>query len=200
MYGQWFCLDSSLSSRIYISGSVQGTTCLYCPNSYPANAIGPVSFHWKPVTSSPQHGHSLSQPDSTTATHRTLWVWAHPSIYQQLLDELVTAFSLNKVAPCDQPEIPHSNNPIFRKYPRLPIEQHQSTSVTLRVLKHALCRFKLRGPLSHVIASDALKSADVVADDAAVDTNGMITRSMFIYFNRISMILTMNIQVLLGPV
>ncbi|KAG7246976.1 hypothetical protein CRUP_002078, partial [Coryphaenoides rupestris] len=69
-----------------LSGRRQGSTTVYRAGRYPAQPLGPVSFLWRPRT-----------PGSS---HRQLWIWAHPTLKQDLLPELQTACR------CSEPVIP----------------------------------------------------------------------------------------------
>ncbi|XP_058504584.1 ribonucleases P/MRP protein subunit POP1 [Solea solea] len=64
----------TFAAALCLSGQRQGSVVVYRAGQYPSQVLGPVTFIWKPCT----HG----------STHRQLWIWAHPSIKQDLLPEL----------------------------------------------------------------------------------------------------------------
>ncbi|XP_060756098.1 ribonucleases P/MRP protein subunit POP1 isoform X2 [Neoarius graeffei] len=57
-----------------LSGQKEGSVVVYKADQYPHQPLGPVSFLWRPC--------------STTSPHRQLWIWVHPSLKQDLLPEL----------------------------------------------------------------------------------------------------------------
>ncbi|KAI5620875.1 ribonucleases P/MRP protein subunit POP1 [Silurus asotus] len=57
-----------------VSGQKEGSVMLYKANQYPYQPLGPVQFLWRPC--------------STASPHRQLWIWAHPTLKQDLLQEL----------------------------------------------------------------------------------------------------------------
>ncbi|XP_026351451.2 ribonucleases P/MRP protein subunit POP1 [Ursus arctos] len=60
-----------------LSGKRQGSVMLYRANRYPQEMLGPVTFIWK---SEGTPGH--------TSESRQLWIWLHPSLKQDVLEEL----------------------------------------------------------------------------------------------------------------
>ncbi|XP_040900792.1 ribonucleases P/MRP protein subunit POP1 [Toxotes jaculatrix] len=57
-----------------LSGRRQGSVVVFRAGCYPSQPLGPVTFLWRPRTQG--------------STHRQLWIWAHPTIKQDLLPEL----------------------------------------------------------------------------------------------------------------
>ncbi|XP_074510658.1 ribonucleases P/MRP protein subunit POP1 [Sebastes fasciatus] len=66
----------TFAAALSLSGQRQGSVVVYRAGQYPSQPVGPVTFLWRPRT----HG----------STHRQLWIWAHPTIKQELLPELQT--------------------------------------------------------------------------------------------------------------
>ncbi|XP_062255136.1 ribonucleases P/MRP protein subunit POP1 [Platichthys flesus] len=64
----------TFAAALCISGRRQGSVVVYRAGLYPSQPLGPVTFLWRPRTQG--------------STHRQLWIWAHPSIKQDLLSEL----------------------------------------------------------------------------------------------------------------
>lgn len=76
----------TFASAACLSGRRQGSVVLYRAGQYPSDALGPVTFLWRPRTQ--------------TSTRRQLWVWAHPTLKPDLLEEL------QKVCGCSEPVVP----------------------------------------------------------------------------------------------
>ncbi|XP_043457390.1 ribonucleases P/MRP protein subunit POP1 [Prionailurus bengalensis] len=64
----------------YLSGKRQGSVILYRANKYPREMLGPVTFIWKPEWT-PGH----------TSESRQLWIWLHPTLKQDILEEIKAA-------------------------------------------------------------------------------------------------------------
>ncbi|KAK7885993.1 hypothetical protein WMY93_025614 [Mugilogobius chulae] len=76
----------SFAAAVCLSGRRQGSVVVYRAGQYPSQPLGPVTFLWRPRVQ------GLNQ--------RQLWIWAHPTLKQDLLDEL------QKVCDCSEPIIP----------------------------------------------------------------------------------------------
>ncbi|XP_077928315.1 ribonucleases P/MRP protein subunit POP1 isoform X4 [Halichoerus grypus] len=63
-----------------LSGKRQGSVLLYRANKYPREMLGPVTFIWK-CERTPGH----------TSESRQLWIWLHPTLKQDILEELKAA-------------------------------------------------------------------------------------------------------------
>lgn len=105
-------------------------------------------------------------------THRTLWLWAHPSYYQELLQELILLFTFvetNSVGASDElqesvtkMETCKGNNkaseqPSSCDMLKIPRYKSSHNTVNMALLKDTLNRFRLTGPLSHAVILDALQ-------------------------------------------
>ncbi|XP_036395476.1 ribonucleases P/MRP protein subunit POP1 [Megalops cyprinoides] len=64
----------TFATALCLSGRRQGSAVLYRADRYPTQPLGPVLFLWR--------------PRSEHSTHRQLWIWAHPTMKQDLLPEL----------------------------------------------------------------------------------------------------------------
>ncbi|XP_004640117.1 ribonucleases P/MRP protein subunit POP1 [Octodon degus] len=62
-----------------LSGKRQGSLMLYRANKYPREMLGPATFIWK----------SEGTPGSTSE-NRQLWIWLHPTLKQDILEEIKT--------------------------------------------------------------------------------------------------------------
>lgn len=66
----------TFNAALSLSGQRQGSVVVYRAGQYPMQPLGPVTFLWR--------------PRAQGSTHRQLWIWAHPTIKQDLLPELRT--------------------------------------------------------------------------------------------------------------
>ncbi|XP_042279648.1 ribonucleases P/MRP protein subunit POP1 [Thunnus maccoyii] len=64
----------TFAAALCLSGRRQGSVVVYRAGQYPSQPLGPVTFLWRPRTQG--------------STHRQLWIWAHPTLKQDLLPEL----------------------------------------------------------------------------------------------------------------
>nr|KAF6426726.1 POP1-like protein, ribonuclease P/MRP subunit [Molossus molossus] len=60
-----------------LSGKRQGSLMLYRANKYPQDMLGPVTFIWKP-----------ERTPGDTSESRQLWIWLHPALKQDILEEI----------------------------------------------------------------------------------------------------------------
>lgn len=120
-------LGLGICAKAYIDGQREGTIELFAIDSYPYGALGKFQFIWK----RPIQGE----------THRTLWLFAHPAVYDKLVNELCKLFELEKQND-DSKYQKHLNN---------------ATNVVLNEMKGHLNRFRLTGPLSHAVLMAAFK-------------------------------------------
>ncbi|GAA6098880.1 ribonucleases P/MRP protein subunit POP1 [Tachysurus ichikawai] len=76
-----------------VSGQKEGRVMLYKADQYPHQPLGPVHFLWRPCCN--------------TSPHRQLWIWAHPSLKQDVLPELqAVCQSFEAVAPAVVEAVP----------------------------------------------------------------------------------------------
>ncbi|KAM9310736.1 ribonucleases P/MRP protein subunit POP1 isoform 2-T2 [Pholidichthys leucotaenia] len=64
----------TFAAALCLSGCRQGSVVVYRGGQYPSQPLGPITFLWR--------------PRSQGSTHRQLWIWAHPTLKQDLLPEL----------------------------------------------------------------------------------------------------------------
>ncbi|XP_032373912.1 ribonucleases P/MRP protein subunit POP1 isoform X1 [Etheostoma spectabile] len=64
----------TFAAAVCLSGRRQGSVVVYRAGLYPSQPLGPVTFLWR--------------PRAQGSTQRQLWIWAHPSMKQDLLPEL----------------------------------------------------------------------------------------------------------------
>ncbi|KAM9852671.1 ribonucleases P/MRP protein subunit POP1 [Aulostomus maculatus] len=85
----------TFAAAVCLSGRRQGSVMVYRVGQYPLQPLGPVTFLWRPCA-----------PGST---HRQLWIWAHPTLKQDLLPELQRACQCcEAVVPPTLPVVMHT--------------------------------------------------------------------------------------------
>jgi len=109
----------SITSNRYIKGNKIGNTKIYKFKKYPFNTISPITFLWKSVQ------------NNELNNKRTLWLWVHPSSYQDVLNELDMSKSILKI-----------NN------------------VQIEQIKNEIIIFQLTGPRSHAILQEIINLCD----------------------------------------
>ncbi|XP_052256914.1 ribonucleases P/MRP protein subunit POP1-like isoform X2 [Dreissena polymorpha] len=108
--GQTFAAISCLQ------GTREGQTVLYHYDSYPWDAIGPVSFMWKPsepirekyaneATSEPRAAGDGSRP----ANQRQLWIWCHPACFDEVWSEILKCFQLVERGSLDKTSVENTH-------------------------------------------------------------------------------------------
>lgn len=81
----------TFGAKAFLDGTREGSVMLFHQNTFPYGAIGRVSFLWKP-------SEKLKSDDDTQLSEtRTLWIWVHPALYQELLDELILLFHFTAI-------------------------------------------------------------------------------------------------------
>lgn len=177
-------LELGICAKAYIGGQREGNIELFSIDSYPYGALGRFQFIWK--------------RSSENDTKRTLWLFAHPSVYPKLVDELCQLFEL---------ELQNDVNSKLKKY------RNEMTHVELHEMKNHLNRFRLTGPLSHAILKEAFKPKTVPAseertwftDYLANEQNSFVHETHSNHWNKLSgvkssaelppgMILALNIE------
>ena len=156
---------SFFSSPEVLNGSREGIAWLYHPGTYPFGAIGNVSFTWKP---------SSAEMDDHEVASRTLWVWSHPSFYDEVWEILKIILDLRPIEK-DNPATVSNHNKFkdvinekklsSKNIPQSKLSSFISskypTSLIVVPLRDTLNRFRLLGPLSQIILFDTLKKTDV---------------------------------------
>uniref|UniRef100_A0A182MKV6 Uncharacterized protein n=1 Tax=Anopheles culicifacies TaxID=139723 RepID=A0A182MKV6_9DIPT len=125
----------TLAAKAYAAGHRAGFVWLYEDGAYPYNCLGKVRFVWR------------SSGNSDSNEHRTLWMFAHPTFYRQLVEQLVKVFQLaNALRETNHTIADITRNPSDIRCPRY---ASKSSGVEVVELKDTLNRFYLTGPLSH---------------------------------------------------
>ncbi|XP_004580682.2 ribonucleases P/MRP protein subunit POP1 isoform X1 [Ochotona princeps] len=173
-----------------LSGKRQGSLLLYRANKYPRQVLGPATFIWK-----------SEMTPGDLATCRQLWIWLHPTLKQDILEEIKTVCQcvetirlavdvpnplLTPSQEKNQTELSKERNGKKRKRrddgemagpikkvagdgTRDPLQPRSWVSPTTGILVSDLTmemnRFRLIGPLSHAILTQALKVAAVHTEE-----------------------------------
>ncbi|XP_047453905.1 ribonucleases P/MRP protein subunit POP1 isoform X2 [Mugil cephalus] len=177
----------TFAAALCLSGCRQGSVTVYRAGRFPLEALGPVTFLWRPRTQG--------------STHRQLWIWAHPTLKQELLPELQTVCQcceavlppvVPEVTPAEanpsteaqlMPEIPPETKPtpgakrkrsckdtsgppakkILGDGTRLPTTpvtwKSTSTGILINDLTMEIIRYRLIGPQSHSVLAETLEAA-----------------------------------------
>uniref|UniRef100_U3J445 POP1 homolog, ribonuclease P/MRP subunit n=1 Tax=Anas platyrhynchos platyrhynchos TaxID=8840 RepID=U3J445_ANAPP len=180
-------VDTGLTFRVArcLSGRFQGSLNLYRADRYPEDALGPVTFIWKPRDGSEK---------------RQLWIWIHPALKQDILNELKEIFQ------CSEPEKVYIPEPattsaqeeeqmdvvlslgkkrkkedkegekavpvkkIIGDGTRDPLQSYswisQTTGVVISDRTMEILRYRLIGPLSHCVLTETLKAASLQTEMA----------------------------------
>ncbi|GAB6033483.1 Ribonucleases P/MRP protein subunit pop1 [Chamberlinius hualienensis] len=145
----------TLASVMSRSGNRECSCVIYHRDSYPYGAICNVTFFWRPNTS--QDGSSL-------------WMWSHPSSFDELLSELISTFAVERVISGEDPyseKLELLKKSEFQKlspkltpfYERTPL--YKNNDVTLTVLKDTLVRFRIIGRWATAILTQTLHPATI---------------------------------------
>ncbi|XP_070768153.1 ribonucleases P/MRP protein subunit POP1 [Enoplosus armatus] len=108
----------TFAAALCLSGRRQGSVVVYRAGQYPSQPLGPVTFLWRPRTQG--------------SDHRQLWIWAHPTIKQDLLLELQTVCQCSEaVRPPVAPVVtPAEVVPTLEPKPKPPEKTPQAKQIT----------------------------------------------------------------------
>lgn len=141
----------SIIAKSFLSGAREGSAELFEPDKYPMRSLGKVQFIWK----------------FDQSKMKTLWLFAHPNIYKELVEQLILLFSLQNafrepVSKSEEMELDVKDLKAITKnnsFVRCPRYQNIELNVELTELKDTMNRFRLTGPLSNAVITRALKIA-----------------------------------------
>lgn len=154
----------NFGSANVIGGRKEGFAWIFHPEKYPNGVVGKVSFLWKPVSGS----------DET----RNIWIWSHPSFYDEFWQILKSVFAFEekketitdeegppkkKLKFCDvilEQKLAPKNIPGDEKIPKF-VGKIRETAVHAFHLKDSLNRFRLVGPLSQSILNSTLQLSTI---------------------------------------
>lgn len=72
--------EITFAAKIFSQGTKEGTLMFFKRNGYPQYPIGNVNFMW----------------NTNQSNTSTIWIWAHPSFYMELLTEIIESFEFQK--------------------------------------------------------------------------------------------------------
>ena len=81
-----------------MTGARACDTHIYKRGSYPLGLIAPITVLWRPLPpvrkgQAATTSKGKEQPNEPAESQRTLWIWAHPSVFEEVYGELRTAAS-----------------------------------------------------------------------------------------------------------
>lgn len=140
----------TFASKVYLNGNYEGKLIAYEANKYSSSCIGPIRYLWKPLDI------------NETSANRIIWLWIHPSMYNQIETEFIKIFEIE----CEkiEPEIKKcklEQEAVDNSVQDIKNLSFKTDKVHIQCLKDKLVRFKLLGPLSTTILKNALKLEDL---------------------------------------
>ncbi|GFS53124.1 hypothetical protein TNIN_113402 [Trichonephila inaurata madagascariensis] len=154
--------EDVFASNMYLDGSKEGHCVIFHPKCHPFKAIGPVSFLWKPIYDIQTHEYLTEIPANTK---RKLWIWCHPSCYDELSQVFIDIFHLKEVdkSVTDDKLWTFACKLTFTKLARHFRKEKifASELVKMTLLKNSFTRHRLIGPMSQTILSRVLSLADI---------------------------------------
>ncbi|KAG1665116.1 Ribonucleases P/MRP protein subunit POP1 [Nymphon striatum] len=152
----------TFSSKMSIKGNREGSTVVYEIGNYPYGAISKVTFLWK------------TDGASSDKNFRTLWIWVHPSSYEQIIHEFAKVFEINLEKLCEQSTDTTSSSDkttsnqnnlcVCNKREDFQHFHSADSQVIISSLKDSLVRYRLTGPQSHSIITDVLNPLNNLQD------------------------------------
>ncbi|XP_050091315.1 ribonucleases P/MRP protein subunit POP1 [Anopheles aquasalis] len=134
----------TMAAKAYGAGTRAGYVWLFEDGHYPYGCLGRVRFVWRATVANDQRG-------------RTVWIFAHPSFYRRLVEQLVSIFGLkNALRETADTLEDITRNPADIRCPRYSTSTAAGT-VEVIELKDTLNRFHLTGPLAQATLAKALK-------------------------------------------
>ena len=157
-------------AKAFSLGQREGEAMMYHFGSYPDNPIGPVLFSWQPPAALAGTDGEREREEGggggggggekegvwrDDERHRRLWIWSHPSIYEEVhkvLEEAIVPVETGQTA--DETEGERKDEASEASH-----NQSQSNRITLTSLRDELLRFRMLGPLSHQLSMKVLHPA-----------------------------------------
>lgn len=163
----------------YLSGGREGSAMLHKPDSFPLGAICPVSFLWRPSID--------SSGDGVDPAARSLWLWLHPAVYDEVLtllqqltdaasapsDARITVASASEQSTRAPPSSPAADPMAGTVTDSVPMDLSRSAnvsatpSVTVRALQPDLLRFEVYGSRANAVLGTVLRPHPTASSDNA---------------------------------
>lgn len=152
------------AAESYINGLKEGHCVLYRPHSFPFNAIGPVSFLWRPCL-------DLGTNDMSSSLQQ-LWIWCHPTIHDELIKVLIDIFNLKEKDKTDEVKSKQYHFASKTNYMKTKLhfqkeKVYANDDVVMVILKNSLIRHRLIGPKALSVLTSVLniRNPDEVLHD-----------------------------------
>lgn len=143
----------SFAANKYINGRNEGTLMFFRKNGYPQFPIGNVHFLWKPKKSD----------------IRTIWIWVHPAFYAGFLNEIVSSFEFKEN---------DAGGNVVDATRSLRFLYTSDAGCKMTILRNALNRFRLYGPLTLSVLTDALQVPSLTESDQFQEVNSTTTEKL----------------------
>ncbi|XP_032674885.1 ribonucleases P/MRP protein subunit POP1 [Odontomachus brunneus] len=152
----------SFISIKYMNGRNEGTLMFFRKNGYPQFPIGNVHFLWRPKESN----------------IRTIWIWVHPAFYIDFLNEITSSFKFKESdAEEDVTDVTHSLKYLYIN----------DAGCKMMILRNALNRFRLYGPLTLKVLTYALQVPSLTESDLLQEMNSTATEEQDESLNNIKL-------------
>lgn len=140
----------SFTSTDYMDGHIEGTLMFFRKNGYPHFPIGNIYFLWRPKGSD----------------IRTIWIWVHPAFYTDLLSEIILSFEFKENnAEENLADATYSPKSLYIN----------DAGCKMIILRHALNRFRLYGPLTLKILTHVLQVPSLTESNLLQEMNPLTT-------------------------
>ncbi|XP_056619103.1 ribonucleases P/MRP protein subunit POP1 isoform X1 [Triplophysa dalaica] len=169
----------TFGAELFLSGSRQGSVHLYRADQFPHGSLGPADFLWR--------------PRAPHTSHRQLWIWIHPALKAEVVSELQlvcqclevlsTSEEISSVERTlvgqkrkrdDEDCINTPSKKLFGDCTRAagtPVRWGSAdTAITISDLTMEIVRYRLIGPLAHLVLTDTLLPAN--EDKETVEPSG----------------------------
>lgn len=149
--------NRGVAAKMYINGKRQGSVNLFKADSYPMGALGNVSFIWKPIEN------IANAKADYMDDRRTLWLFVHVSFYDEVVNTISTVFDLKEVEVESEAENADEALDRLKIRRKTTHRKNEISKMELRELKDQLNYFRLTGPLSQAVLSNAFKCKGTTA-------------------------------------
>lgn len=139
-------------ARTFVHGGREALVELFAADAFPFGAIGRVKCIWRPI----EEVDGVEEPSESTV--RTAWMFAHPTIYADVVRLLRDVFDARAAEVLDGDEVASVKPPSFA---------NSSTNVHIVELRDRLNRFRLTGPLANAVLAKAFRPQRAPTDDDA---------------------------------
>jgi ribonuclease P/MRP protein subunit POP1 len=165
--------ELTFGAKIYTNGEREGTLMFYKKNCYPCHPIGYINFMWK----------------ANSTSSEAIWIWIHPAFYKDILEEITNNFNfklqinsnifdtvldINEETVKDVQTEETSEFTIFGNI-KIPTYTNED-GCQLIILRSCFNRFRLTGPLTLSVLTDALKIPNINSKFDVIDVDQSDTK------------------------